>query len=563
MLKEPDESELVTKDHSKSHLAVILLLFLLTLLIWPMRASAASSEVQVAYTVNVPPSTTFHKAFGSSVTSGDLLVALVGTYATGVTYSVTDSPQNNLWSPGGSDCTNYCVEVFYAQASSSGSDTVYFTASSDPNSDYIYGFIAEFSGTSYLGKASVGTTGSCPSSTSFTPESGSAVLNVAVDQTAGWSHGTGFNMMGSNTGWSAASEWDANWGGSSTTAPWAAPCSGVFDQVAESFAPTGTNLISCAASSAPKGILVTGTNVWMGLSGSGKIGLSSTTTCMTTAYSGKNDPTYIGAFGNGNFAFTQKTASNSCISTWNPSAKSVTASYCAGSGVGFDDVATDPTNSGKVWTTEYYNAALVEYTSAGSATVHSIPYSSAGCTSSNPEGVRVDNSGNVWVADENSGCGLLWKYTPSTSTWSHTGLYLSGTQVYPWFLAYDGTNGVLWISSSNFADSCNLSNCIIGAAFKYTISSGSLTDIHQPSYYTIPSSPSPLGIAVDPNNNRVYVAFQGGSIGVYWTGSSPLWLCNILTPGGSSGNPWDVNFNGPNFYWATLYGNNQVVYGVC
>ena len=557
-------------QHQKNRLPIALILAMLLLVFWPMPiANATSSEVQVGGGHNSPPSTSFSVAFGKSVTSGDLLVALVGTYTTGLSYSISDS-QNNHWTPGISDCTNYCVQIFYTQATSSAADTVTFSATSDPSSDYIYGFIAEFSGTSYLGKASTGTSGSCPSVTSITPESGSAVVGIASVIGGGWSHGSGYSMIGSSTGWYTASEWAANWGGSSTTAPWSAPCSVTFDEVAESFAATGTYLITCATGSGPKGILVSGSNVWIAESSAGNVGLSSTSTCFTRSYVGKNDPTYIGAFGNGYLAFTQKTASNSCISTWNPSTKAVTASYCAGSKVGFDDVSTDPTSSSYVWATEYYgtsgtNGALVKYSYTGSATINAIPYSSHGCTGSNPEGVRVDSSGNVWVADETTSCGgpgPLWKFVPSTGTWTSYFLDWSGTSVMPWFLAYDGTNGLLWLTSRNYQD-CSGSNCVTGAVFSYTISSGAVQNIHQPSYYQPSGYAYPLGIAVDPSNDRVYVAFQGGSFAEYYTGSSPVWLCNRLTGGGSTDQDWDVSFQSPNFFWGTMYGSNAIAYGVC
>jgi streptogramin lyase len=309
---------------------------------------------------------------------------------------------------------------------------------------------------------------------------------------------------------------------------------------------------STGTGSGPKGVVVSGSNVWIGLSSNGHLGYSTTSTCSVTSYTAQNDPTYVAFFGNGYLAFTQKTASNSCISTWDTSTNSIYASYCSGSGAGLDVVTADPGSSTSVWTTEYYNGNIMQYSyNAQGGSIYGINPSPAGCSGSNPEGIRVDTSGNVWVADER--CNVLWKFVPSTLTWTYTQLVVTaGAVVTPWMIAYDSTNALLWITSSNYCNGCGTTP---GAVIQYQITYGSYSNVGMPS-----GASQPLGIAVDSPNQRVVVAFQGGTVGTYWTSSTPQWLCNTNIGGG---NPWDVSIQSPYQYWATAYTGAIVYNGVC
>lgn len=303
-----------------------------------------------------------------------------------------------------------------------------------------------------------------------------------------------------------------------------------------------TNIASCSTGSTsnPKGVIVSGSSIWIGLSTSSQLGYSSTSNCSVTAYTAQNDPTYLAFFGNGYLAFTQKgsTNTNSCISTFSTSTDSITASYCS-SGAGLDDVSTNPTSSTTVWASEYYIGNLADYSYTGGANIYGIQ-SPCGVLIE-PEGVAVDNSGNVWFADEQ--CNLLWKFNPSTITW--TSFQVNGGST-PWFVALDNTNGQVWITSLND-----------NGVYQFYMSNSSTRSIPVPC-----TQCSPYGIAVDPPDSRVYVSFQGGVINEYFYTSSRTWLC-----GGQGdyygGTPFGISYEPPNYYWATLNAGDELVEGAC
>lgn len=188
--------------------------------------------------------TSFTLTFKNQVTEGDLLVVAVATYATGVSFSVSDpvgsDGQGNTWTSAIAECVNYCVQIFYTTAKSTSSgETVTITTSS--TTTYTYAFGSEYSlaagildQTSYCPSSCTGT----PYASSFTPIQGSVVVDVAADQAGGWTQSSGFTMIGTNTGWSAGSEYAANWPGGATTAVWGADTgssSFAFGEVAASF----------------------------------------------------------------------------------------------------------------------------------------------------------------------------------------------------------------------------------------------------------------------------------------------------------------------------------------
>jgi len=122
---------------------MVLGLLLVASFMFPIqKANATSAEIQTAEGHN-SSNTSYTVSFSSSVTKGDLLVAMQGALTTSTTLGVSDS-QGNTWSHATSQCTNACVEIWYATAGSTGSDTVTFTTTA---SSYLaYGFILEFRG---------------------------------------------------------------------------------------------------------------------------------------------------------------------------------------------------------------------------------------------------------------------------------------------------------------------------------------------------------------------------------------------------------------------------------
>jgi hypothetical protein len=206
---------------------------------WTWSWSPVTAFVQSGWGHN-SCSTTCSSSFGltlsSSVTSGDLLEVAVGTYATGGSFSVTDTIKNS-WSSAITACVNDCVQIFYTTSKFTGTDTI--TISTSYSSTYTYAFTIEISHTS----GSVDKTSYCPSScsgnpsvTSFTPVTGAAVVDIAAGESS-WSNVSPYNMIGTNTLWSAASEYAMDWNSGSTTAPWTAS-GGTLGEVAVSFVPT-------------------------------------------------------------------------------------------------------------------------------------------------------------------------------------------------------------------------------------------------------------------------------------------------------------------------------------
>jgi len=180
----------------------------------------------------------FKISFQNIVTKGDLLAVMVGTYAIGATFTVSDPTgsggQGNTWSSAISQCGNDCVQVFYAVTKASGSETV--TVTTTASSTYTYGFIAEYGGLSNApdnsspGYGSIGN----PHVNSFTPSIGTVVFAVAAG-CSGWTPTTGYQMISKNTGWNVASEFAVDWNGASTTAQWTANSYNAWGEVAASF----------------------------------------------------------------------------------------------------------------------------------------------------------------------------------------------------------------------------------------------------------------------------------------------------------------------------------------
>ena len=191
--------------------------------------AAPDPLIQTSAWHSSPPSTTFTLGLSSSVNQGDLLVAMAGTYAS-ASFGVSDS-QGNTWNKAINFYGTDSVIMWYTVAKSTGSDSVTFTTTS--TSTYTYGFVTEFSGPSgTLDKTAFGYGSGNPQVTSFTPSSGTVVIDIAAGP-SGWSPAGYFTMVGASTGWSAASEYAVNWNGGSTTASWGN--TGGYSEVAASF----------------------------------------------------------------------------------------------------------------------------------------------------------------------------------------------------------------------------------------------------------------------------------------------------------------------------------------
>jgi len=212
----------------------LVLLFLLLMFVPSGKSVNATSQVVQSYEGNgTYPS--FQLTFSGVVHAGDLLIAVEGTTYGGLTYSAPYDTQNNNWISVNTYCGTYaCVVIWYANASKTSSpDTV--TLSSPSSSFATYGFIMDVSGGSFLGYYSTGSGSSGnPSVSSFVPTPGSFVVAVAAGPTS-WSAGSGYSLVGSNTGWSSAAEFAAIWG-DSTTAPFGSS-STYYAEIAASFVP--------------------------------------------------------------------------------------------------------------------------------------------------------------------------------------------------------------------------------------------------------------------------------------------------------------------------------------
>lgn len=223
----------------------IIAAFLFTVFLVGMQAprvSATNNYVQSNEGHNTIGNTSFTLSFSNSVSSGDILIVMEGTYTSGVTFSTPSDSQGNTWSAavstycGSSDC----VGIWYAFAKSTGSDTI--TLSSPSTSVYTYGFILESSGTYAFDKESTGSGTSSPSVTSFTPYTGALVVAVGAGP-SGWGAGTGYTILGSNSGWNAGGQYVPSWG-DATTAPFSTS-GGSFAEAAASFEP---NISTCTSS---------------------------------------------------------------------------------------------------------------------------------------------------------------------------------------------------------------------------------------------------------------------------------------------------------------------------
>jgi streptogramin lyase len=197
----------------------------------------------------------------------------------------------------------------------------------------------------------------------------------------------------------------------------------------------------------------------------------------------------------------------------------------------------------------YLTGRIVSFdTGSGAQSTYLVPQPSGCSGSRNPEGIREDSSGFIWVADEATACPRLWKFSTGFFTWTE---YTVLTGYRPWFVSIDDTAGKIWITSNDTPNNQ-------GSFLSFVISSGVFTQVGLPTGQT-----KPYYLAVDHADNRVYVTFSTGYVNEYFFGSGPIWLCPSGDNYGSSSQPWGVSYVAPNSYWAGLLANNQLVTGLC
>lgn len=196
--------------------------------------------------------TTCAASFGSSVTSGDLIVAALGTDQSGAASGETDSFTDtfNLGTSDSVTCGNYsCYSyIWYATAQNSGSDTITITLSTPPHNTHgetLNIFEIRYATTTGF-QTSTGTSpGSTSTSvTSFSPASDSIIIGSASEGGGSggvtWTAGTGYVLSGTCTTTIACSEYETGVS-SSTTAPMSfSGASEPWVSTAISFAPSTT-----------------------------------------------------------------------------------------------------------------------------------------------------------------------------------------------------------------------------------------------------------------------------------------------------------------------------------
>ncbi len=299
------------------------------------------------------------------------------------------------------------------------------------------------------------------------------------------------------------------------------------------------NATTCSASSGPKGVTISGSNVWIGLSATSKLGTTPTSSCSITSYTAQLDPTFLAFAGNGKLAFTQKgsTNTNSCISAFNTATHVVERSTCL-SGKGADDVSNDPTNSNIVWNSWYYYGQIANWdTTTGNMNLFVVP--KPGTTTPSPEGIRVDSGGTVWVADEANA--RIDKYVPGTNTWTQYAI----SQGNPWFISIDPSNTYLYASVNPTGTPYII---------KMTKSTGSYTAYQAPSGTSIGYQ-----LMVKSDNSKAVMDFESsGQVAAFNIGTSS-WGTPVNL--GSTSNPIGLWLDSSGNYWIGLWGTDQLTTG--
>lgn len=304
-----------------------------------------------------------------------------------------------------------------------------------------------------------------------------------------------------------------------------------------------SNITSCSTASDNIGIVVSGSDVWVAEWGAGDIGHSTTSSCSVTNYyaSSTFKPHLLTVAATGVY-YTDHDSQYGCLVQFNTATDQIGNTMCPLSNYPeADDIATDPTNTNNVWASLYSANDIEKWVTSGSGygyTLYSLPNS---CT--NPEGVRVDSSGNVWVAGQ--GCTSIFEYSQSSSSWVKTCSFNSALK--PWYIALDNTNNQVWFTQHT---SPGYSDAVVDMA---------MSSCNYATTGALPSGDSgPLGI--DLYGYEVYVAFNGGSVDVY-NFAILGWVCG---PDGYSGDaPYGISHDSNGDYWVAMNGASFIAEGYC
>lgn len=202
---------------------------------------------------------------------------------------------------------------------------------------------------------------------------------------------------------------------------------------------------------------------------------------------------------------------------------------------------------GNIYVVDQGNSAVYEINPSGPTLVHSVAsWISTGAPAPssflNPEGIAVDNSGNVYVTD--TGNDYVEKFTSSLAIQAEFGGSGSGNGQFnnPSAVVVDGTGNIY------IADASNQRVQIFNSSYTYTSQ-----------FWTAVSSASDIyGITLDSGNN-IYLADSGASLVEEYSAGGASFLTSGLGSGPSSPDPVGLVFIGTNLLVAD-YSNSQLYF---
>lgn len=195
-----------------------------------------------------------------------------------------------------------------------------------------------------------------------------------------------------------------------------------------------TKIRSCSTQSAPKGVEVYGSNVWVAID-AGRLQKFNTSNCSVTSYTVNGDPHFIDVQSNSKIAFTQHI--NNKITYYN--ASNNTQLDCTNNSInGADDI--DSYSFNLQYFTSYNTGKVIKSVKNGNSctiTSYTLPESN-----SNPEGIdkSTDISGMFIVDQRNN---KLYKFNVSTGQFT---LCVDFKRSKPWFIAVDDSQDFLWVT---------------------------------------------------------------------------------------------------------------------
>jgi hypothetical protein len=203
---------------------------------------------------------------------------------------------------------------------------------------------------------------------------------------------------------------------------------------------------------------------------------------------------------------------------------------------------------GNIYVVDQVNNAVYEINPQNNSLVNSplTSFSSLGVGSPtsflNPEGIAVDTSGNVYVADTGNDYIEKFSSTLSTTPLAEVGGLGSGNSQFnnPSAVDVDGSGNVYVVDASNQRVQ------IFNSGFAYSSQ-----------FWTAVSNSSDVyGITLD-NSNNIYLADSGtGQIEVY--SSAGAFITSGLGGGPSGSDPVGLAFVGTNNLWVADYSNQQL-----